>query len=293
MVIIDARWVRKWKRYPNGELKVKSRLCARGCFDSQKDLLTTRSTTATRLSQRLLLSHAARKRSRRLESIDIAGAFLKGFSFSEIQRALREAGVDPPSRVVVLLPPLNVFRHLSDLSPDFKGMTDLQAMEYGLLCVKPVYGLNDAPLAWQLCLHQFVKQHGGHPSHLDDCTFSWKGQRPEEPEAESIATTHVDDIALSGEQPWLDYMHQLFLKRFGKVTRQTLPFVHCGCKYEKTPTGYKVSQQEFASKLRPVPVPEREDTSKPQHLHSRCGAPSSNHLYGQLPCPYFPAPQRP
>ena len=72
----------------------------------------------------------------------------------------------------------------------------------------------------------------------------------------------MDDIALSGEQPWLDYMHQLFLKRFGKVTRQTLPFVHCGCKYEKTPTGYKVSQQEFASKLRPVPVPEREDTSK-------------------------------
>jgi len=94
------------------------------------------------------LSHAARKRSRRLESIDIAGAFLKGFSFSEIQRALREAGVDPPSRVVVLLPPLNVFRHLSDLSPDFKGMTDLQAMEYGLLCIKPVYGLNDAPLLW-------------------------------------------------------------------------------------------------------------------------------------------------
>ena len=37
--------------------------------------------------------------SRRLESIDIAGAFLKGFSFSEIQRALREAwsGCTKPS----------------------------------------------------------------------------------------------------------------------------------------------------------------------------------------------------
>eukprot|EP00435_Cladocopium_sp_Y103_P007244 s1993_g2.t1 len=262
MVIVDAIWVRKWKRYPTGELKVKSRLCARGCLDSQKALLTTRSTTATRLSQRLLLSHAARKKSRRLESIDIAGAFLKGFSFSEIQRALREAGVDAPNRIVVILPPLNVFRHLSDLSPDFKGMTDLQAMEYGLLCNKPVYGLNDAPLAWQLCLHQFVRQHKGRPSQLDDCTFSWSSQHPEEHEAESLATTHVDDIALSGDQSWLDHMHQLFLQRFGKVTRQTLPFVHCGCKYEKTPTGYKVSQREFASKPRPVPVPEREDTSK-------------------------------
>ena len=59
MVVIDARWVRKWKKLPHGQRKVKSRLCARGCLDRQKDLLTTRSTTATRLSQRLLLSTAA------------------------------------------------------------------------------------------------------------------------------------------------------------------------------------------------------------------------------------------
>ena len=59
MVVIDARWVRKWKKLADGKKKVKSRLCARGCLDRQKDLLTTRSTTATRLSQRLLLSLAA------------------------------------------------------------------------------------------------------------------------------------------------------------------------------------------------------------------------------------------
>lgn len=33
MVQIDSIWVRKWKRYPDGSLKVKSRMCARGCFD--------------------------------------------------------------------------------------------------------------------------------------------------------------------------------------------------------------------------------------------------------------------
>ena len=59
VVVIDARWVRKWKRMTDGARKVKSRLCARGCFDSQKDALSTRSTTATRLSQRLLMSVSA------------------------------------------------------------------------------------------------------------------------------------------------------------------------------------------------------------------------------------------
>ena len=69
MVQIDAIWVRKWKRYPDGSLKVKSRMCARGCFDQQKGELTTRSTTVTRLSQRLLVSHAAQDKRRGLESL--------------------------------------------------------------------------------------------------------------------------------------------------------------------------------------------------------------------------------
>ena len=56
MVQIDAHWVRKWKRLPDKSLKVKSRLCARGCLDQQKSLLTTCSATATRLLQRILVS---------------------------------------------------------------------------------------------------------------------------------------------------------------------------------------------------------------------------------------------
>ena len=73
MILIDARWVRKWKRLPDKKRKVKSRLCARGFMDSQKSLLATRSTTATRLSQRMLVSNAARG-GYTLESWDIAGA---------------------------------------------------------------------------------------------------------------------------------------------------------------------------------------------------------------------------
>ena len=73
VVVIDARWVRKWKRVSDGSRKVKSRLCARGCFDSQKESLSTRSTTATRLSQRILMSTSATQ-DFDVESWDISGA---------------------------------------------------------------------------------------------------------------------------------------------------------------------------------------------------------------------------
>ena len=106
MVVVDAIWVRKKKRYPDGSIRIKSRLCARGFLDAQKSMLTTRSTTATRLSQRLLVSYAAQDEERDVESLDVGGAFLKGFSFQEIQKVLREQGHQAPSRTVILLPPL-------------------------------------------------------------------------------------------------------------------------------------------------------------------------------------------
>ena len=106
MVLIGARWVQKWKRNPDGSYKIKSRLCARGFLDQQRDQLTARSAAATRLSQRLLVSQAACDQERALESLDVAGAFLKGLTFPEIQRALKEHGISAPTRIVVVLPPL-------------------------------------------------------------------------------------------------------------------------------------------------------------------------------------------
>ena len=62
---------------------MKSRLVARGCFDAQKEELITRSITATRPSQRLLVSTAAAAKLN-IQSFDIAGTFLKGFTFEDI-----------------------------------------------------------------------------------------------------------------------------------------------------------------------------------------------------------------
>ena len=219
MVIINARLVRKWKRNPDRTYKIKSMLCAKGFLDQLKDQLTTRSTTATRLSQRMRINQAACDPDRTLESLDVAGAFLKGFTFQEIQKALKELGIHAPTRVVVVFPPMNVFRHLAELSPDF-ATAEGQEHNYGLVCVKPLYGLNDAPLAWQICLHQFVESTGGERSQLDENWFSWK----EEGRLVAAAATHVDDIALTAPVKWMTNMYNAFVNRFGEVTRQQLPF---------------------------------------------------------------------
>ena len=256
MVIIDARWVRKWKKLSDGKKKVKSRLCARGCLDRQKDLLTTRSTTATRLSQRMLLSTAA-VFDLEVESWDIAGAFLKGLDFNQIRRMLRDRGINSPVRTVVIIPPPNVWRHLAAASSDFSVNDPSQ---WGLMCLKPVYGLNDAPLAWQLCLQEYLKEIHGIPSVMDENSWRWK-----KPDGSilAICTCHVDDMAIAAPQNWLDKHYKAFVEKFKKVSRQQIPFEHCGARYEKLPDGFRMVQSDFCSKMTSAPVPQnKKDNDK-------------------------------
>ncbi len=88
---------------------------------------------------------------RDLESLDISGAFLKGPSFAEIQKALKKKVIYAPRRAVVNFPPANVWRHLGKFASEF-AIKEYQVPDYGLLSNEPVHGLNDAPLAWQLSL---------------------------------------------------------------------------------------------------------------------------------------------
>ena len=113
--VIDAIWVRKWKKTVLGKI-VKSRLCVRGCHDPWKHFLSNRSSTATRLSQRLILTSAANDAMRSVESWDIAGAFLKGLTYEALWKALRELGLQSVERRIAVVPPRNVWRHLRRLS---------------------------------------------------------------------------------------------------------------------------------------------------------------------------------
>ena len=256
-VIVDAVWIRKWKRLPDGGRKVKSRLCARGCFDSQKSLLSTRSTTATRLSQRILVSTAANE-DLDCESWDISGAFLKGMDFETVRKLLESRGIRTPVRKVAIIAPGNVWRHLANFDSKFK--IDLQRVnDYLLFCVKPVYGLSDAPLAWQLCLHGHFEEQGGKPSLMDENLFYWSSSSSTRTVA--MVTTHVDDCGSAGKPSWLKQQYELLVKKFGKVTRQVMPFNHCGVRYSKTPEGYHMSQDDFCEKLKVVTIgKDRKDT---------------------------------
>ena len=105
-------WVRKWKK-KDGVRVIKARLCVRGFLDPQKSMLTKHSSTATRLSQKLIVSNAV-NRDFDMESWDISSAFLQGVSFENITMMCRYLGVPVPAvdRQVLIVPPTNVWEHL-------------------------------------------------------------------------------------------------------------------------------------------------------------------------------------
>ena len=247
-VVVDSVWIRKWKRYPDGSRRVKSRLCARGCFDNQRDTLSTRSTTATRLSQRILVS-TAMNHDHDIESWDVSGAFLKGLTFEKVRELLASRGITSPVRKVVITAPAYVWRHLAKFDASFR--VDFECLdEWALLCIKPVYGLNDAPLAWQLCLRGHWEEQGGVPSLLDENYFIWRLQAG----GRSSVTTHVDDCGAEGPRKWLDEQYDRLVKKFGKVTRQKLPFTRCGVVYRKVADCVCMEQDDFCRKLKMVDI---------------------------------------
>ena len=256
MVIVDCTWVRKFKRNPDRSMKAKSRLCARGFLDPQKSSMPTRSTTATRLSQRIVVSLAAAL-GLDIESLDVSGAFLKGLSFEQVRQKLQQRGITSPHRMVAIIPPANVWRHLAKMDSRF-AISEEQMKDYLLGCHKPIYGLNDAPLAWQLCLHDFIAECGATQSTFDENLWYWKNKG----QISCILTTHVDDIAIASSPKVLDGLHESFSKKFGKVTREKTPFQHCGMVYEKVPQGFLVQQYEFTDNLKMAKIENAEDDER-------------------------------
>jgi hypothetical protein len=175
---IDAIWIRRWKPTSDGKRLCKSRLCARGCFDSQKHLVSRTSSTATRLSQKLLMSRCANNSAWTCESWDVSTAFLQGISFDDIPKFARALKMDIPlvDRYVYLTVPGNVWYHLLQLG--FITREQYQQARLGRLvlqCVKCVYGLVDAPLLWAMALRYHMQVvMGGVSSTYDENTFIWR-----------------------------------------------------------------------------------------------------------------------
>ena len=121
--LIDSTWVRKWKRRQqnvNGKTRydycVKSRLCCRGFLDKQKYEVLKCSSTATRLSQKVLMSNAANN-GFDAESWDISSAFLRGLTFAQNDQIAAVMRVPSPltERTVYVLLPGNAWYILHKL----------------------------------------------------------------------------------------------------------------------------------------------------------------------------------
>ena len=160
-------------------------------------------------------------------------------------------------RKVALVVPMNVWRHLASCDSSFYVPED-RIGDYVLMCLKPVYGLNDAPLAWQLCLHQHFEATGGTASLMDENLFFWTNPGKERGLL-ALATTHVDDVGAGSKQKWLMEQYNKLCEKFGKVTRQQLPFHHCGVLYSRTADGFSMTQDDFCAKLKPVPLPNKKE----------------------------------
>lgn len=158
---------------------------------------------------------------------------------------------------MAIVPPANVWRRLAKLDKGF-DIPESSMSEYLLGCNKPVYGLNDAPLAWQLCLHEYVAELGGTQSVFDENLWSWKSAG----QVTTILTTHVDDIAIAAPSAKQQEFHDKFTKKFGKVSRQQMLFTHCGMVYEKVPQGYRVQQYDFTASLKPTEIKDSKDEER-------------------------------
>ena len=178
---IDAIWIRKWKRLPDGTYIIRSRLCSRGFLDRQKTEVMTRSTTATQLSQRMVLSLSVIF-GLTFESWDISGAFLKGLTFEQIAAMLRKKGLPAPQREIFVKPPANVWRLLSKCKGWSTHVSPLQIKQFTLRMLKPGPGLVDAPLAWHMCLETFFIETLETTQSLFDDNFYFSMKAPGVPE---------------------------------------------------------------------------------------------------------------
>ena len=153
-------WVRRWKYKTINNIKtrvVKSRLCVRGFLDPQKTGLSKHSSTASRISQRLALSITVNNNFA-LESWDISSAFLQGFTFSTLSQCASQLGMDIRGlqREAYICFSDNVWCHLRTANMPNCPPVGSDLSQYCAQLLKPMYGLIDAPLLWQLCLRHFI-----------------------------------------------------------------------------------------------------------------------------------------
>ena len=241
--IIDSRWLYKWKN-KDGKKIVKARLVIRGFKDNQSETMETYSGTASRWSQRLICSIAATRRWTLL-SADVSTAFLQGLTFEK----MAELTGEPLRTVCIKMPP-----ETADLLRTFPQFKSFDPYRQALKLIKPVYGLKDAPRAWRLMLDIVLTQLNGKKMIVDRQIYMWHGNE----RLTLLASTHVDDLKVTGDDEWINWLVKEIEQRVGKLTLQYAKdgFDHCGIHHKQQLDGtITMDQNAYVKTLRHIPVP--------------------------------------
>ena len=175
--IMQMRWVHTWKvdhdeHGKDSSRRAKARLIVKGFQDPRLLHLPRESPTLSSMGRNLLLSAAARNRTK-LCSGDIKTAFLQG-RHSELNENIY--GEPPPEvRKVLQMTPTQVLR-----------------------ISKAIYGLLNAPKQWFESICSFLKEQGWIQHQLDQCLFKLPGSQDE---VLGYIGLHVDDVLTTGQGP--------------------------------------------------------------------------------------------
>ena len=240
--IIDAKWVCKWK-FVKGERKIRARLCLRGFKETGADDESNFAATATRFSQRLLVSEAA-LRGWTLASSDVPKAFLQGVTYAELSEATQR-------------PERDVCFELSGEGLEclrlLKGFETFNARSEVLHCLKPGTGCRDAPKCFSLKLRRITREFGFVCSTVDpELEFLYDRN-----ELVMIILKHVDDLKMAGAKARIEAFVAHLSKVFGKMEIEFKEFVFCGVRHRQQDDGsITLDQIKFLSACKPISHPE-------------------------------------
>ncbi|CAE7029162.1 RE2 [Symbiodinium sp. CCMP2592] len=113
-----------------------------------------------------------------------------------------------------------------------------------------VYGLNDAPSAWQKTLNKALLEVGFERSRFDPCVYYMRDQG----RLVGVYGVHVDDSATGGEGDKYNQAIEALRKKFEFRKWRIGDGDFCGARYRQDPVSFDItmSQESFVDKLRPL-----------------------------------------
>ena len=257
--VCDSRWVLKWKKISDTVKEIRCRLTVRGFRDLQGPSLETFSATASRGSQRLVVSIGV-QRQWALFGLDVAQAFLKGLTFDQLadQSGSERRSVQfrvPPGSVAIL--------------QRLEGYGNFNPATEVLDLVRPGFGLKDAPRLWSLALQQALREEGWHPTQSDPQLYL----KHQQGKLIGICSAHVDDLKGAAEEWVREALMKHLTAKFGKLKEMAGSFEHCGVQHVQLKGGgYRLHQAHYVRQLHPLADDEVRgwpaDKPLPQHLAS-------------------------